>query len=203
MIPKVEFVYSYPYDMSLFRLAGKKWDRSYIKVTLKRIKTLEKAWRKVEKKIFSEMVKATGFKWKEKKITCFIVNCGGCFSHPLTVRILGRNERKMSNEQIIDILTHELIHVFLVSNNVHKKEKLWNGFKKEAMGTKTHIYVHALHKHLYLKLFAKRRLKKEINKAKWLDSIIQLGYSRAWEIVEEYGHENLLKRLKNAVKRRR
>ena len=201
MIPKVEFVYSYPFDMSLFNLAGKKWDRSYIKLTLKRIKTLEKAWRKVEKKVLGEMEKATGFKWKEKKITCFIVNCGGCFSDPLTVRIMGRGGRKMSNEQIIDILTHELIHVFIVSNNIHKKEKPWNGFKKEAMGTKTHIYVHALHKHLYLKFFGKRRLKKEISKAKWLDSMIQGGYSRAWEIVEEYGHENLLKRLKKATEK--
>lgn len=200
MIPKVEFVYSYPYDMSLFNLAGKKWDRRYVKLTLRRIKTLENAWRKVEKRVFSEMVKATGFRWKEKKITCFIVNRGGCFSCPLTVRIIGRKGRKMSNEQIIDILTHELIHVFIVSNNIHKKEGPWMGFKKEAMGTKTHIYVHALHKHIYLKLFGEERLKKDIKKAKWLDSRIQTGYSRAWEIVEEYGYKNLLKRLEEAKK---
>ena len=201
MIPKVEFVYSYPFDMSLFKLAKREWTREYVKSTLRRIKSFEKSWRKIEKKGLGEMVKATGLKWKQKKITCFVVNCGGFFSYPLTIRLLGRGGRKMSDEQIGDILTHELIHVLLFSNNVHEKEKLWKDFKKEVMGTKTHIYVHALHKHLYLKFFAKERLKKEINKAKWLDSTVQLGYSRAWEIVEQYGHENLLKRLKKATER--
>ena len=199
MIPKVEFVYSYPYDMSLFSLAGKKWDRKYVKLTQRRIKVLEKAWRKVEKRVLGEMVKATGFKWKEKKITCFIVNIGGCFSVPLTVRIIGRKGKMMGIEEIIDILVHELIHVFIMSNGIHKKEKPWNEFKREAMGTKTHIYVHAIHKQLYLKIFGIKRLKKDIEKAKFLDKVIQPGYSRAWEIVEQYGHENLIKRLRSAT----
>jgi hypothetical protein len=200
MIPKVEFVYSYPYDMSLFSLARKKWNRRYVKLTERRIKKFEKAWRKVERKVFSEMVKATGFRWREKKITCFIVNIGSCFSYPLTVRIVGRKKRMMSNEELIDILVHELIHVFIISNGIHKTEKPWYGFGQEARGTKTHIYVHALHEHLYLKLFGKKRLKKDIEKAKFLDKVIQPGYSRAWEIVEQYGHENLLKRLRGAKK---
>jgi hypothetical protein len=201
MIPRVEFVYSDTYDGVLFSLAGRKWNEKYMKSTARLIKLFEKNWRRIEKKVLSEMAMATGLRWREKKITCFIVNCGIPFSYPLTMQ-LAMGGRKMSNEQIIDILVHELIHILLFTNGVHKIGRLWSDFRDEPFNVKVHIYTYAVHEHLLLKFFGERRLKKEIEKAIWLDKTVQYGFSKAWEIVDEYGYENLLKEVRNAAKGR-
>jgi len=203
MIPKVKFVYSWSYDSTLCMLLKRKWKLTYVKSSVNYIRRLDKEWRKIEKKVLSEMAKTAGMKWKDKQITCFVVShCIHSFSYPLTVIIRHKDDRLRRIDYVIDILIHELIHVLFVSNEIYNLDKYLGfdkEFKNEKMATNGHIYLHALHKHLYLKFFNKNRLARDIALAK---SKSMPGYDRAWEIVEEYGHENLIKRLRNAVKNR-
>jgi len=201
MTPKIEFVYSSTYDSALLYLQKMKWNDGYGEAVLSYIKGIEKDWRKTEKKVLKEMSIATGFKWRRKKIECFVVNHSICFSRPLTMKIRGKHEKVLPKSLFIDILTHELIHNLFEMNDIWKLN-VWKGFENESRQVRAHIYVHALHKRLYLKFFGEERLIADIKKASMLDKI-RPGYSRAWEIVEQYGHENLLRRLREAVKKKK
>jgi len=202
MIPKIEFVYSWIYNQTFFMLLKREWKLEYLKPSLRYTKKLEKEWKKIDKKVLKEMENVTGMRWKDKEITCFLVNhCVHSFSWPLTVIISGGEGKFRRVDHVIDILVHELIHNLFSDNGVYKLDKQLGfdkEFKDELRTTKAHIYLHALHKQLYLKFFNKRRLVRDIASAKYKS---MPGYDRAWEIVEQYGHENLLKRLRNAIKK--
>jgi hypothetical protein len=202
MIPKVEFVYFGAFDRGLSKLVKRGWTKRNEKYARMRIKTLESAWRRLEGKTLKEMAKATGLKWRDKKITCYVINYGlAPTSHPLILALHERDRRARRDLKLIDDLVHELIHVLFVSNNFSRL-KIWKRFEKERKGVRAHVYLYALHTHLFLKIFGENRLKRE---RKWAEGRENTGqiYARAWEIVDRYSHENLLKRLKNAVKRRK
>ena len=62
------------------------------------------------------------------------------------------------------------------------------------MHTKNHIFVHALHKEIYLKLFDEKRLKRDIEKCQKHED-----YKRAWEIVEKEGYKNIIKEFRMRI----
>ena len=199
MLPKIKFVYSSIYD-SGYR--NSKWVNEFLKKKkqkypiekqiLSYIKYIEKHWKKDEKKILKEISKITGLKWKEKEIKCYVIGFGRPISDPLTLGIC-----KYKND-FIDTLTHELIHQIQFQNE--KKWPRWgkhlaNKYKKELFMTKAHIFLHAVHWKLIEKLFNKKRLNKSINFDKNFKD-----YKRAWEIVEEEGHEDIIKKFRELTK---
>lgn len=149
------------------------------------------------------MAKASCMEWKNKTITCFVVNyCANSFSFPLTIKIRKRDGLKRIDD-MVDTLVHELIHVLFGMNKVYllnEKLGMKSEFRNESRVTKNHIYLHALHNYLYLKLFSRKRLEKDIASSPYR---VRSGYARAWEIVEQYGYENLLNRLRDAAKKSR
>jgi hypothetical protein len=198
MIPKVEFVYSHPYDGALMSMIGKKYNKRWENNTLKFIKKIEKRWRKMEKKVLKEMSVVSGIKWDKEEICCYMVNfCSTSFSTPLTIKLRGRNGKYKRIEDICYTLIHELIHVLQQTGGIRRIKKLgWDTrFKNCSQTTKNHIYLDAVFKHVYLKFFDKSKFEEDIE---WDRSTT--GYREAWQMVDKYDHENLLKELRNAVK---
>ena len=74
MIPKVEFVYSFIYDNHIVeKYHEKKYNfDTFSKRVQGFIKLAEPKWRKVEKKILSELARVSGLKWSEPKIRCYV-----------------------------------------------------------------------------------------------------------------------------------
>ncbi len=199
MIPKIRFRYSSIYDSTyrnskFIKKLLKERNESYPsqKKILKYISQIKPIWEKQEKKIFKELSKITGLKWKEKEIICYVIGFGRGLSDPLTMKLY-----KNKND-FIDTLTHELIHQIQFQNE--KKWPKWRKhlskkYKKESRSTKSHISVHAINKKIYLRLFNKNRLKRDIKRCqKFLD------YKLAWEVVEEEGHENIIKKFRELTK---
>lgn len=201
MIPKVKFEYSWPYD-AFWKDYAKKYpnkmvgNKSSYKEIRKYIKKIEKIWEKEGKKILKEISNTTGLKWKNKKITCYIV--GDCvpFSDPLTMPIISTT--KYPN-WFIDTLTHELIHRLIArDNNFNEHElidKVYKKYRKENINTRNHILIHAIHKEIYLKLFGKERLERNIRVMQFLQP-----YRRSWQIVEKEGHENIIEKIRKLNK---
>ncbi len=196
-IPKIEFVCSWIYYKNWEewvklnpRLRNQPYP-SYDRV-LKYAKKIEPKWRKVERKILTELSKATNLQWKKEPILCYLVGRCVPFSDPLTIHV----SYKTDNE-FIDVLTHELIHQLFIQN-YRITEPVWNylgkKYKNESVNTQNHIFVHAIHQHILLKLFTKKRLERELAWAQKLPA-----YKKSWDIVETEGHENLIKVLRFLV----
>lgn len=199
MIPKIIFRYSWIYDRryresKMMKKFLKKRKEIYpsIKKISQYIEAIEKLWKKDEKRILKEISKVTGLKWKDKQIICYVNGMGRPFSDPLTLRLY-----KNKND-FIDTLTHELIHQIQIQNR--KKYMDWSKnknkkYKTESVVTNNHIFLHAVHKVIYLKFFNKSRLNRDIKDSKKFPD-----YKRSWDIVEEEGHENIINQFKKLTK---
>lgn len=154
------------------------------------ITEVNKKWNEIEQNILDEMARITNLNWSMKFITCYVV--GNCvpFSDPLTMKVFENVDR------FIDTLVHELIHqLFVQKDNRKKMEQIYrrieDRFENETKKTKIHIPLHAVHTHLYKKLFNEERLKNDIERSDKFND-----YKRAWEIVNSEGFENILKLFK-------
>ncbi len=190
LIPTLKFKYSWIYDQN-----WKNWLKLYkltpinlsVDQILRRIEKIQKIWSKHEHNILKEISTTSHLPWKEEEITCYVVSRCIPFSDPLTIDANRSDETKT-----IDILTHELIHrIFVQEGNMQKSQKAWDYFQKKYSGQSlnviTHILLHAIHMHIFLKFFDRKRLEREIKILKHLDD-----YRRAWEIVLKEGYQRII-----------
>lgn len=199
MIPKIIFKYSWIYNQN-----WKEWIEIYKRKTgkfpstnqiLNYIKKVEKLWRKDEEKILKELSKISGLKWKSEFIYCYVV--GRCipFSDPLTLPVYDKYP-----DYFIDTLIHELIHqLFTQQGNMEQSEKAWEyinrKYKKESHKTRIHIPLHAIHSHIYLKFFGKKRLNRDIKLISFL-----LDYKNSWKIVQKERYQNIIQEFTKRIK---
>jgi len=197
LIPKIIFKYSWIYDQNwkiVWLDSKKKVFKTYPspEMVFKYIKKIEKLWRKEEKKVLTEISKITGLKWQEKFIDCYVVGRRIPFSQPLTMQVYEKYD------YFIDVLTHELIHNIFIQNEKNLGncwKYFFEKYKKEPNNTQVHIYLHAFHKHIFLKLYNERRLKREI------ESISRFpAYKRSWEIVQRDGYQNIINEFVKRIK---
>ena len=195
MIPKIIFKYSWIYDQHWREVYRDDKNYSSEKEILSYIKKVEKLWWKDEEKILKELALASGLRWQEKSIVCYVV--GRCipFSDPLTIKAF----KELPLNYFIDVLTHELIHQLLTQgDNSQKSKKAWNYFHRKYKGEEfnsiIHIPVHAMHSHIFLKYFGQARLNREI------ESLSNLpDYKRDWDIVEKEGYQNIIEEFKKRI----
>jgi hypothetical protein len=196
LTPRINFRYSYIYDKNM-----EEWTKPYRaryhykypseKEVEQKLKSYERVWSPYSIKILSDMSKVYGLKWKEKVLECYIVGFVTPFSDPLTLH------SHYSSGMFVDRLTHELIHQMQGQNEDETEpifKWLYKKYPKETENTKNHIPVHAVHAQICLDLFDEARLKKIIK------GIPVPDYIRAWEIVQEEGHENLIKEFRKRIR---
>jgi hypothetical protein len=154
------------------------------------INKIRPLWEKDEKRILKEISKITGLKWKHKVVRVYLV--GNCmpYSDPLTMY-------PYKNKTVfMDVLTHELIHQIQSQNSeIFQKwvKYMKIKYKGEILKTKSHIFLHAVHKELYLNLFNKKRLEMNLKRSQ------KKAYKRAWEIVQDEGSENIIAKFNEII----
>ncbi|MBS3053048.1 MAG: hypothetical protein J4469_00960 [Candidatus Aenigmarchaeota archaeon] len=195
MIPEVIFRYSWFYDQNFKKIHKKEKDYPSHKNILDYIKQVQKLWGRYEKEILHELSVITGLKWKEKRITCYVV--GRCipFSDPLTLPVIEKYP-----DYFIDNLVHELIHqLFTQNGNIEKSKRAWNyinrKYRDKPFNTRIHIPLHAIHSHIYLRFFNEKRLSRDIKLIKFLPE-----YKKSWEIVREEGYKKIISEFRERVK---
>lgn len=192
-LPKIVITRSWIYESHLVK--PNKYKPFDYKVMFRQAQKFEKVWRKEEKKILTEISKTIGLPWNEKQINVYMTDKKVWFSKPLTLSVIEHNNKLLGPKRLRDILTHELIHR-IWSDDINWKRikqrsnKLMNKYKKDNFNVQIHVPVHAIHKHILLKLFSNRELQAEIDSIKkWKD------YVRAWEIVERDDYKEIIKAL--------
>lgn len=200
MIPKIEFKYSQIYDDWIFKqnkeikefLEKQKKEYPTRKEIYKYIEKIRELWKKRGKDILRNIRAITGLKWKEKKITVYIVGYCRPFSDPLTIKLY-RNKN-----YFIDVLNHELIHQIQSQNN-----KDWNRWFKHLMEkypeetrtTRAHVFLNAVLWILILKMWNKNHLNNIIKK-----NSRDKDYGRAWEIVKHETPEEIINEFREITK---
>ncbi|HUW72101.1 MAG TPA: hypothetical protein VMV66_02875 [Candidatus Humimicrobiaceae bacterium] len=186
--PKIIFKYSWIYDQTwkegwLARKKTKNYPSS--KKVFNYIKKVRRTWKKEEKRALQEISRITDLKWKSKSIDCYVVGRCRPFSYPLTMPIYEKYP-----DYFIDVLTHELIHNIFIQNE-KETEKAWRFFekkyKKESRITKNHIVLHAIHSHIYSKLYNEKRLKRNIKFTNRFPD-----YKKSWQIIQKVGYRNII-----------
>lgn len=195
MLPKIRFRYSWVYDQRHRKIAERMGTlESYPseESIRKYIEQITKVWETEGGTILRELSKISGIKWKEREIICYIVGQGRCFSDPLTMKYM------KNKSEFVDTLTHELIHnLFMQKKGTKPFFIAWRKrFAKESIVTQNHILLHAVHKELYLRVFSKTRLARDIKKCQEYPD-----YKRSWDIVEALGHKELIDEFRNYLKR--
>jgi hypothetical protein len=195
-VPKIIFKYSWIYDQNCKEWArlAKKDVKSYPspRKILNYIKSVEKLWNKVGKKVLREISKVTSLKWKSKVIHCYVVGKCVPFSDPLTLPVY------KEKDYFIDVLIHELIHQ-IFSQNLEETDRarkyIQRKYKNESYKTRGHIPVHAVHAHIYMKFFDAERLERDFKAANKIPD-----YRRSWEIVKKEGYEKIIEEFVKRVK---
>ena len=199
MIPKIEFRYSQIYDegyrnskkIAKFLKERNKKYPSYEKL-ISFSEKVDKYWKEKGRKILKEISKVFELKWKEKKITCYIIGVGKPFSDPLTI---GFREKI---KDFGDTLTHELIHQIQIQNKLKLKkwfDYVYKEYEKEDNVVKNHILLDAILYKVLENIYDKKRLNKIIKS----DSRFE-DYKRAWEIVKKETPERIIKKFKEISK---
>lgn len=200
MIPKIVFKYSSIHDsfwqkyLDFFYKAHKNPKTKKILDNYPSRRKLENyiekvrpLWEKEEQRVLKEIERIMNLKWQEPIIKVYLV--GGCipYSDPLTMKPYP------NLNDFVDVLIHELIHQIQSQNS--KTFRKWLNYMRKKYGkekrkTKSHILLHAVHKKIYLELFDEKRLKRNLKRS------VRDSYKRAWQIVEEEGYEEIIKKFK-------
>jgi|AntRauTorcE11897_2_1112592.scaffolds.fasta_scaffold06469_3 hypothetical protein len=150
-----------------------------------KIKLFKKAWEEKSDTFINFLYKETGLEFKRNVIDCFIVSATPRdMSAPLIIR------SRYNEEEFLDTMYHELIHILFSDNKVSRDES----FKNESIRVQNHIALHALLKKFYLEV-----LNDEVGFKRIYDKSSDeknKEYRRAWDIVDEIGVDEIIKLYK-------
>ena len=118
LYPKIQFIYSLPYDCMLTEYENKSFQKRQIKEIQIYTRKLQAKWNKILKPVYQTLRKVSQSNWQVKEMKCYVVkNCKyNGISHPLTIRM------EKDFDLALDTLIHELIHI-LVTLDVKKYKK--------------------------------------------------------------------------------
>lgn len=182
------FIYAYPLDNELrrsFEERGQIYpDRSEIRDVMNRWKAI---WQEENEQHdllgkLSDITKRV----PDRNLECFIFGRGLTpKSTPFMIPIWNRNQEKWSDEKFIDLMIHELLHIYLVTNN----DEYWK-FVRERYGdeqpvTQNHILLYAILYQFYQDIWQSEPID-------FSRDNLPSGFARAIEIVKEIGYKELI-----------
>jgi len=187
-VPKLSFIYAYPLDRGrreFFASKGINYpSMEVIKATLHQWEDLWTETNDRENIIF-HLSEITG-RIPERNLECFVFGAGlQAMSTPFLLPIWNKSGELWSNEKFIDIVIHELLHIFLVTNNDRYKEHLVQKFTDEEPLTQNHVFLYAMLYELYQVIFKKEPID-------FGRDNLPPGYARAVELVREIGYKELI-----------
>lgn len=183
MTPTLSFIYAYPLDRgrrALFAEKGLDYPRiDEVRTALDHIGSL---WARVddEKQIIATIAELTG-RTPERNLECFVFGAGlQAMSTPFLLPIWNKAGEQWSDEKVVDLITHELLHIFLATNNEPYWEHIQQKYAQEEPVCRNHILLYAMLYEIYQKLFNKEPID-------FSRDNLPAGYARAVQLVAEIG----------------
>lgn len=189
---ELKFIYAFPLDRDRRSLAEKKGVTDY--PSLEDVRETKKHWQELWNKIDSEKrildkIQDITKTLPERSLECFVI--GGLMkpmSTPFIIPVLSR-DGKRSDEELIDTVIHELLHIFVVQS-VNYFKYVREKYNTESVLTQNHIIIYAMLEKIYLELFDSKPLD-------YLRKDMPDDYQRAIDIVKESGREIIIEEYYN------
>ncbi len=152
---------------------------------LKKVELFKEIWSKEGGSFINEICRITKLKFKRNTIDCFIITATPKdLSAPLVIR------SRYNEQEFLDSMYHELVHILLTDNNVKKIEE----FKNESSTTINHIHVFAILKYFYIDVL--RDESKLVAIKQKSSDLKNVEYKKAWDIVERVGYREIIEKIK-------
>ena len=205
--PTVCVEYRYvPFDRGCEQFTGTQIEREWIEELETRLEEFQDAWDTQGTSLLEATVAEIGKPFRQRDVIATLTLCdiGGSMSHPLLINARhylaaapDDDSRPMS--VFVETVFHELLHRHLLDILIARPgagalgpTPLSTKYQDEPLSLRSHLWLTALMKAVYLKLGRTD----ELNQMG--ASYIESGgvYGRAWEIIELEGHEPFVEELK-------
>jgi hypothetical protein len=190
---KLTFFFAYPLDKQLRALSEK---NSQPYPTREEIQETINHWRKLwqetdEKFQLIELISQITERMPRRNLECFVFGSGlTAASTPFIFPTWNKNNERFSDERFIDTVLHELLHIFLITDNLPYWEAVSIKYIDENITCRNHILLYAILYEIYQKVFNKEPVDFNRNN-------LPAGYARAIEIVREAGHKEIIEEYKS------
>ena len=152
---------------------------------LNKVNLFKEAWKEKGGLFMNDVCNVTELEFQKNIIDCFIVSATPKdMSAPLIIR------SRYTEEEFLDTIYHELLHILLTGNKIKKAE----GYDEETKTTVNHINIFAILKYYYLDI---------LNDASGLERVVaksedpkNIDYKKAWDIVDEVGYKKLIEKIR-------
>lgn len=188
----LQFIYAYPLDNELrcsFEERGQIYPgRGEIKDVMARWKAI---WEEEnEQHHLLEKLSDITKRVPDRNLECFVFGRGlTAKSTPFMIPIWNRNQEQWSDEKFIDLMVHELLHIFLVTDNDEYWKFVREKYVNEQPVTQNHILLYAMLYQLYQDMWQSEPI--DFNQDN-----LPPGYARAIELVKQIGHKELISEYK-------
>jgi len=194
-MPQLTFIYAYPLDMTRRRLFATKDFGEYpsIDEVKKTMSHWEDIWEEINKdnaiiKALMDITKRTPV----QNLECFVFGGGiNPMSTPLLIPIMGRGNVARTNEGFKQALIHELLHIFVSTDNEGYQTFVNEKYSDEDISTQNHIIIYAMLYQLYELLF--KQVPPDFSAEK------PPSYMRAIEIVKNTGAKEIIEEYNNVI----
>lgn len=200
-VPKLFFEYSWLYDANCAVTPERKIDPAWAAEARARTADFEKTWTKSGPVFFGKVFEIFQVGFKRKELTATLSVCPApSYSNPLVLNVTRYLKSYMgdkpvrSDDSFADLVTHELLHTWLVEN-FKWRSPLIEKYQAEESTVRNHLHLMAMQKYIYTEL-ERADLLAMIDKQ--YRNIPSPAYNRAWQIVSDIeGHEAFIAELKN------
>lgn len=151
---RVKFAYSRIYDYTIQRMLNQIYTEEKYEMVVKFISETRKKWMSIEKAVLKEISMTSKLKWQQDELTIYSVFdfpfVG--ISNPMTIRCV-------RNQNVLDVLIHELIHEMMHPYLKDTKDDILKHFQN---GKETHILVLLIEFNVHKKIFGDMGMKRRI-----------------------------------------
>ncbi len=187
-LPKLAFIYAYPLDRNrrdFFKEKELKYpSEEEVRTT---VTHWENLWNKTndEKSVVSHIAEVTK-RVPERNLECFVFGAGlQAMSTPFLLPIWNRAGMKWSDEKFVDVVIHELLHIFLSTNNDLYWKFVREKYAHEGVLTQNHILLYAMLYQIYQDIWNTEPM--DFSRDNLPD-----GYARAVQLVKDLGYKELI-----------
>lgn len=179
---EIELKYSHLIDQD----CEKKISLKSLEVLNTELPKLQKIWDLEAPMFYKALYQITGKRFLKKKINGSVFICfQPSFSMPLKLWIAPYLSSYKGivrpHKYFVDLVFHEILHIFAVENLKGKNTALLRKYSKESQETKGHLHIMALQRAIYRRLGLHERLQELMTK----DISFGENYARAWEIIND------------------
>jgi hypothetical protein len=129
----------------------------------------------------------------ERNLECFIFGRGLTpKSAPFMLPIWNRQQTQWSDEKFIDLMIHELLHIFLATNNSEYWKLVQEKYSTEEPVTQNHILLYAMLYQIYQDIW-------QTEPIDFGRDNLPPGYARAIEIVRKTGYREIMNEYYSSI----